>query len=347
VKSAAAWKSVGACLAEPQKYDQALIAVCEELVATRGQKESMEAKLQETHRSVVMTAAEGKRRDVELHELRVEMRSKVASLEASRDAMSALEQRVAEAQTAKNRAQHQVWRLKQQLQEEASPGASAKAIGVEVKQQVQQAHHAQQSQQTPWARRKASSSTAASTAEPPPALWPWPPHGQRGGSCSSPSARSLAASSASSALAATLEIASAKDEVASMVDPSTASSSPRHSYIAVPSALCGPMPIAPPTDSARCHLEAHSMQPAMAPPESARLCHAPLVATPAGGATTAPTAPAMVPSTAPSSAFLRRKAAVGVAQRPTSRQAARKQPKAAPASCHRFVWPEDLELSSG
>lgn len=111
-------------LAHPEKHDKAVIAVCQELVNTRSQRDEVEERLREAERNVLQTKAEGKRRDGELRQLKEELRAQAARFEQSSEALRTLERKAAETQTAKNRAQHDVWRLRQQLEDEKRAAAA-------------------------------------------------------------------------------------------------------------------------------------------------------------------------------------------------------------------------------
>mmetsp|Transcript_40986 Transcript_40986/g.73727 ORF Transcript_40986/g.73727 Transcript_40986/m.73727 type:complete len:738 (-) Transcript_40986:99-2312(-) len=110
------WSTVDDCLTHPHKHNEAFYAMCRELAATRAERDTAEAKFQEQRRQASKSVAESQRRDREIRKMREELHEQSAKLEESISAIEVLSKRTAAAQEAKNRAQHEAWHLRTQLE---------------------------------------------------------------------------------------------------------------------------------------------------------------------------------------------------------------------------------------
>ncbi|CAE8633815.1 unnamed protein product [Polarella glacialis] len=109
------WATVRNCLAKPSLHVEDIYGVCLALVASSSKCESLEQRLTEAEKTLAITLAEGKRKDLEIRQLRKDSELKTAKMEESNSACKALAQNVTEAQAAKNRAQHQTQQLRTKL----------------------------------------------------------------------------------------------------------------------------------------------------------------------------------------------------------------------------------------
>lgn len=110
------WSTVDDCLAHPHKHSENFYAMCRELAATRAERDTVEAKYEEQKRQAAKDTAVNKRREMEIRKMREELHEQAAKLEESISAIEVLSKRTAAAQEAKNRAQHEAWQLKSQLE---------------------------------------------------------------------------------------------------------------------------------------------------------------------------------------------------------------------------------------
>jgi len=247
--------------------------------------------------------------------------------------MVTLEQKVADAHTAKSRAQHQTWRLQRRLKEEGVAAAStastsANRAGFAARPIVQSlvAEHGLGSQGACFGPQAAGVES-------------W----------SSPTASSSSPSPISSAAVVMPDVVSAKDEFFPVIEQSTASSWPRpiangasegigreaRSPVASIALKAVPLEEVP--------VQAKVLVPVAVPPEeTVPFLGVGLKQPSTSSLTTASTAP----SSATSQSAQRPRKAVAASHRPSSLKV-RRQVKGGSGSCHRFAWPEDLELSPG
>jgi len=206
-------------LQHQQEHGKAYQALCQELAATRSQRDSIQARLHETSRSVVVTAAEGKRREQEIRQLRKELKAQGTKLEESQRALTELDRRTADAQAAKNRAQHQAWRLQQKLHEKEAAEMIWGPVRIPSGSGGGSGGHSRPPSSGP-PRRPPS---AAAPATVPPTTLCGPTSAEAAPLLQQPLAQ-VAVAAAASAAAGDM---SAKDETMSAADESTTCSSPR------------------------------------------------------------------------------------------------------------------------